>query len=206
MFKGSTRLFERYIGQCYQDKKNNVGAKRQIAKLKMNSLFGRFARRTTRKTIQPYLDHKGIINFKIVNTYDGKPVYTAMSVFISAYATIDIFKDIHNNYDKFVYCDTDSIYTIGEGRDLWISDEMGAWKLENHFKKFKVLGQKVYMGITYDDKEVKKIAGATQHVQKEIHYNEFEMGKKVMGELSPKMVKGGMILEDTAFTFKYKDF
>lgn len=206
MFKGSTKLFERYIGDCYHEKQTHTGAKRQIAKLKMNSLFGKFARRTKRKTIEPYINNKGIVDFKVVDTYDGKPIYTAMSVFISAYATIDILKQIQKQDAKFVYCDTDSVYTIGEGIDFYLSDEIGAWKLENKFKKFKVLGQKVYMGITEEDEEVKRIAGATKHVQKEIHYNEFEMGKRIMGELSPKMVKGGMILENTSFTFKYKQF
>lgn len=200
-FKGSNEIFKKYITTNYELKCNNTGAIKQLAKLRLNSLYGKFASNPKRSTIQPYLDENGIVMFKVLEHYEVDPIYTAVSVFTTGYAHVKLFNAIESNHDIFVYCDTDSIHTIGKAKNIPIDEQLiGAWKEEKYYTDFKALAQKTYMGI--GEKTYIKVAGASKKVKEQIVYNEFEFGRTYAGKLAPKRVKGGTVLMDTTFTFK----
>lgn len=199
-FKGSTAIFRNYITTNYELKCNNTGAIKQLAKLRLNSLYGKFASNPRRSTIQPYLDENGIVKFNVLDHYETEPIYTAVSVFTTAYAHVKLFNAIESNHDMFVYCDTDSIHTVGKATGIPIDEQLiGAWKEEKYYYDFKALAQKTYMGI--GEKTYIKVAGAPKKVKEQIVYDEFEFGRTYSGKLAPKRVKGGTVLMDTTFTF-----
>lgn len=70
---------------------------------------------------------------------------------ITAYSRLKLLNAIFEiGVDKFVYCDTDSIYALGKKENLPASIklddyELGAWKVEFEFNKGKILGAKRYV-------------------------------------------------------------
>ena len=71
-----------------------------------------------------------------------------------------------------LYSDTDSAFIIGNLPEELIGNELGKFKLEYTFKKVVMLGPKLYMGITTDDKIVAKVKGFKN--AKEINYDDFK--------------------------------
>lgn len=201
-FKASTKLLRDYILELYEIKNNSEGAQKNLAKIKLNSLYGKFAMNPKRSIVEPKLV-KGELKLEIVDEVIGDPIYTPMAVFITSYCRNKLFEAIQSNYDLFVYCDTDSIHTIGKAVDIEIDDKkLGAWKEEKHYTLFKCIAQKTYYGETDTNKTILKACGAPQSVKDTITYDEFEIGRQFGGKLRPVQVKGGVILVDTTFTFK----
>lgn len=70
---------------------------------------------------------------------------------ITAYSRLKLLNAIFEiGIDKFVYCDTDSIFCLGKKENLPSSIklddyELGAWKVEFEFNKGKILGAKRYV-------------------------------------------------------------
>lgn len=70
---------------------------------------------------------------------------------ITAYSRLKLLNAIFEiGVDKFVYCDTDSIFCLGKKENLPSSIklddyELGAWKVEFEFNKGKILGAKRYV-------------------------------------------------------------
>ena len=71
-----------------------------------------------------------------------------------------------------LYSDTDSAFIIGNLPEELIGNELGKFKLEYTFKEVVMLGPKLYMGITTDDKIVAKVKGFKN--AKEINYDDFK--------------------------------
>lgn len=203
MFRGSTKLFTDFIDTNYLLKQNSEGAKRLLAKLRLNSFYGKWATNPVHYTIEPYLDDTGILCFKSINKTIDDPIYTINASLTTAYSRYDLYINIQNNYDNFVYCDTDSIITIGDAVGLEIDKKkLGAWDLEKEYKLFKVIAQKTYYGVLKDDSVLIKVCGAPNEVKKQINLDNFKIGETFTGKLRPVRVKGGLILAGTTFTFK----
>ena len=70
---------------------------------------------------------------------------------ITAYSRLKLLNAIYEiGVEKFVYCDTDSIFCLGKKENLPASIklddyELGAWKVEFEFNKGKILGAKRYV-------------------------------------------------------------
>lgn len=70
---------------------------------------------------------------------------------ITAYSRLKLLNAIYEiGIDRFVYCDTDSIFCLGKKENLppsiKLDDyELGAWKVEFEFNKGKILGAKRYV-------------------------------------------------------------
>lgn len=202
-FKSSNTLFRNFILKNYEIKSNSTGAKRQTAKIKINSFYGRFALNPNRKKCKPYLNEEGILKIKIVDSIQVDPIYTAVSVFVTAYGRYDLLEKINLNYDNFVYCDTDSITTIDNPVGLDIdSKKIGWWDLEKEWDKFKVIAQKTYLGILKNGKKIVKVCGAPEEIKEKINFENFKFGTSFNGKLMPKQVKGGVLLKETTFTIK----
>lgn len=203
MFRGSTKLFTEFIDTNYLLKQNSEGAKRLLAKLRLNSFYGKWATNPVHYVIEPYLDSEGILCFKSINKIVDEPIYTINASLTTAYSRYDLYINIQNNYDNFVYCDTDSITTVGDAVGLEVDKKkLGAWDLEKEYKLFKVIAQKTYYGLLNDDSVLIKACGAPNEVKKQINLDNFKIGETFTGKLRPVRVKGGLILADTTFTFK----
>ena len=201
-FQSSTNLLKSFIIPLYEKKCVTTGAEREITKLLLNALYGKFATNPKHISKIPYLDGD-IVKYKNSDMEIGKPIYTALSSFVTAYSRQQLLTTIQNNYDNFVYCDTDSVHLLSEIQGEIVDKvKLGAYKKECVYVKSKYLAQKTYFGITEDGKNEIKIAGCPKNVKEQITFENFKFESVFDGKLLPKTVKGGVVLVPHTFTLK----
>lgn len=206
-FKSSDTLFVDYIDywvdvKIQADKDGNKGM-RTLAKLMLNNLYGKFA--VNPRSIMKYPTYKdGLIKYETFTDKPREPLYVAVACFITAYARELTISSAQNNYDRFLYADTDSIHLEGkeDGKGLWIDPyELGAWKLEYVFDKGKFVRAKSYIEEVDGVNEI-RCAGLPHGLHPKITFDNFKDGLVVDGKLRHKRVHGGVILEETTFKLK----
>lgn len=226
-FKSIKGLFTKYIefwtDKKIQAKKDHNTALYRIAKLMLNSLYGKFGLNPDVRSKYPYLNEDGIVKYSLYPAETRDPIYIPVASFITSYARADIIRSSQkirdyslNKYGKdlYVYSDTDSIHCLfDESEDLSsvldIDDyRLGAWKLESKFKKGKYIRQKCYIELGYDDKMNVTVAGLPKKLGNLITFDNFKIGfttenmKTDNKKLTYKHVKGGVMLVETDFTIK----
>ena len=208
-FKGSYDIFNRYIDTFMEMKKNGKGAIRATAKLFLNSLYGKFGMNPMKEErIINYQDEV----FSTISTdsegnnldYLDKGIYLPMASFITAYAREVLLTSIEKVYDRFLYCDTDSIHIYGyDIPSITIHDKnLGAWKCEGKFTKAKYIGAKRYAEFI-DNKWEIKCAGLSRDIMNKLTIDIFDCC-----EYSPKEVKKNLenyFTKDDIFYYKDKE-
>lgn len=156
MFHGVNGLFTEYINYWSHIKENSTGALRQLAKLMLNSLYGRFAMNPKGQKKIPMKDHDNIVRYTDDNVELRDPIYTAMGCFITAYAREKTIRSGQRVYDRFIYADTDSLHLIGceAPEDLDIHPKkLGYWKNEGTFTDSCYIRAKTYMETMHETHE-----------------------------------------------------
>lgn len=217
-FKGMRGLFTHYIDKwiAVKNEATKTGNKgmRQVAKILLNSLYGKFATSLDVQSKIPYLEDD-IVRYKLGEKETKDGVYLPMGAFITAYArdktirTSQAIKDYSiKKYGKDLYCysDTDSIHTllpIDELKQFCEIDDikLGAWKHESHFTRAKFIRQKTYLEEIDGEIEI-TCAGLPKNCYDQVTWENFKEGLKVNGKLNFHHVKGGVILVPTEFTIK----
>lgn len=223
-FKCMRGLFNDYIDKWIKVKNEATISKnkgiRQVAKIMLNSLYGKFATSLDVQSKIPYIEND-IVKYKLGEKQTKDGVYLPMGAFITAYArdktirTSQAIKDYSikkYGIDMYCYSDTDSIHTIlpiDELKQFCDIDDvkLGAWKHESHFRKAKFIRQKTYLEDIYNDKtnewEINiTCAGLPKNCYDQVTWDNFKEGLKVNGKLTFTHVKGGVILKETEFTIK----
>ena len=150
-FKGSYGLFDDYIDTFMELKKVGTGARKSTAKLMLNSLYGKFGTNPCKEERFINIEN-GVFSTTNKNENDtvveylSNSVYLPMASFITAYAREVLLTSANNVFDRFLYCDTDSIHILGfEVPNIEVHDKnLGAWKLEGKFINAKYIGAKRY--------------------------------------------------------------
>lgn len=182
-FKGTSGMFKDYIDHWMHIKETTEGALRQLAKLMLNSLYGKFATNPKARKKIPYLDEDDVVRYKLDDPELREPVYTAMGAFITAYAREKTIRSAQAVYDRFIYADTDSLHLVGWDipHDLEVhKTKLGAWKNEGRFCYSKHIRAKTYMEtvIELDKAKLKTYCKAMQagfyvwNVGGELHYHD----------------------------------
>lgn len=223
MFKGIKGMFKEYIDYWMNEKikateEGNKG-KRQIAKLMLNSLYGKFGLNPNVLSKYPTFDDNGALTYDFYDPEIRASIYIPVASFITSYArkkTIETSQAIKtyslNKYgeDKYVYSDTDSIHTlINDEEELKqfvdIDDvKLGAWKKESEYIKGKYIRAKSYIELGTNGKLNCTVAGLPKYLGDKVTFENFTPGAKYHGKLVPKHVPGGVILVDVDFTIKDK--
>ena len=199
-------MFDKHIETNMKIKEASTGGRRYMAKSRMNQVYGKLATSPHKVMKLPYLDD-AVLRFTFTEEKDEEPQYTAMSVFITSWARYDIITDAQNNYDRFIYCDTDSLHMIanddGSEPNLPIhQSHLGYYKKEHNVIKSMFLRSKTYIE-QYENGDIEiKCAGASPEVKKGMSFENFRIGGHYEGKLMPKQVKGGCILCCSTFTIK----
>ena len=218
-FAKADNIFCDYIDYFMKMKIENNGKNiclRNIAKLFLNSLYGKFGTNPYKINKIPYLDtEKDCIEFTNTETEYTKPVYTAIASFITSYARQNIIETANKIGKRFIYADTDSVHIQGtEIPNIDIDkNKLGYYKLEYEFEKGRYLKCKTYLEIEKDGTEHKTICGCPDRTKEIINMDNFhelftitqENGIDYYnkhGRLLPKRVKGGVILKPADFTIK----
>lgn len=209
MYRSARGFFNKYIdfwtNKKITAKKDGNFGMYTIAKLFLNNLYGKFATSPICEIKKPYLID-GIVKYHSEVTEDKPVVYIPVGTFITAYARNVTIRASQKLYDRFLYADTDSMHLQGTEipSDLDIDDyRLGAWKLENTFKRGRYLHAKCYLEELYTNngETILKptVAGLQRRQHEQVNFDNFHYGAIYDGKLLPKVVEGGVVLENTTF-------
>lgn len=234
-FKACTGLFNQYIDYWTEEKtkakKEGRKAQYAIAKLFMNSLYGKFATSKTGQQKLPVFDSDGVLHYVTGEEEEMNSVYLPVAVFTTAegrYLTITTSQKIRDwteknlGFDGYLYSDTDSCYAkleLDQLEEFKRSSgieldpyKLGAWDVEqDNIQRFKALRQKCYIK-EIDGKIIATVAGCPKNLSRLFNFKNFRVGfstadfpSDVIGKdskLRYKQVEGGVILKETDFTIK----
>ena len=147
-------IFDEYIEKYKKIKLENKGAKRELAKLFLNNLYGKMASTTDSSFKLAYVKDDMSIGFVPVAEHNKKAGYIPVGSAITSYARNFTIRAAQQNYhgvDKrgFIYADTDSIHC-----DLTPEEIVGikvhnkdfcCWKLESCWDTAYFTRQKTYI-------------------------------------------------------------
>ena len=228
-FRAMNGLFTDYIQKWTEKKieakKQGISSLYRIAKLMLNSTYGKFGLNGNSRKKYPYLSSDNTIKYAMGEMEQRKTIYIPIASFITSYARAYIIRSWEKisdyslkkyGFDAVVYADTDSLHCLLSPDDvtelsktLEIDDyKLGAWKLESTFKKGKYLRQKCYIEQDSDDKINVTVAGLPKRMGKYITFDNFKIGFSTVGmkidtpKLSYKHVDGGVLLVETDFSIK----
>ena len=213
-------LFTDYINKFYamkdEGKRTGNKTKTALAKICLNSLYGKFGTRGNRPVAHVEYDDKNILHISahrdangVLDELEGDTIYIPVASTVTAYARKYIVSSAQENYDNFLYSDTDSLHLSAPAKGIWVDKyELGAWDLESTPTIGRYVRQKTY--IEYIDGEWDLKACGMPQQCKELAIekygddivNVFGKGFEVEGKLSRKRVSGGVILFGTTFTIK----
>jgi hypothetical protein len=181
-------IFKEFVNDFYKIKQN---AERDtpmylIAKLLMNSLYGKFGQRQISESLikDPFPDPekyklKEIVDFdsgwcKVEEEGKGKMYLPQIAVHVTAMAQLWLYKsleDIVNKGYKIFYCDTDSITT--DYRNMHTSKELGDWKLEKRILEGYFVLPKTYKTVDENGKVELRAKGYSRKLQQKIKEDAF---------------------------------
>lgn len=153
-FSAEIGLFDDYINKWAEVKSKSKGARRTMAKLYLNNLYGKFASTTNSSFKVSYLKDDGSLGFYQVPEDDKEPGYIPIGACITAKARRYTVEHAQKNYHGpdapgFKYADTDSIHcdlSPEELVDINVhSTQLGAWKLESYWDQAVFCRQKTYI-------------------------------------------------------------
>ena len=153
-FYAETGIFDQYIEKYKKIKMESKGAKRELAKLFLNNLYGKMASSTDSSFKLAYVKDDKSIGFIPVIQKGKEPGYIPIGSAITSYARNFTIRAAQKNYHGvnqrgFIYADTDSIHC-----DLEPSEIVGinvddnafcCWKLESYWDEAIFTRQKTYI-------------------------------------------------------------
>lgn len=208
-------IFKEYISHFIEIKKSSVGAQRAIAKLFLNSLYGKFATKREKDYKILTLKDDVMCYQNIKSNVLGKSINIAIGAAVTSYARFYTITHAQLNYDNFAYADTDSLHLVGckNPVGLRIDDKkLGYWCEESKDKQYtqaKYLRQKTYIEIGKNNIDL-TACGMTPTAKtlmiekiKQSGLNAFSIGEVLKGaKLLPVLVKGGTVLVNSDFTLR----
>lgn len=143
-------IFDSYINKYAEIKKREKGAKRTLAKLFLNNLYGKMAMNTDSSfKYAQWSDEKDKPVFIDVEEHNKKPGYIPIGSAITSYARNFTIRAAQKNYERFCYADTDSIHYVGTKEELigvpLHSVNFCCWKAESMWDYAKFERQKTYV-------------------------------------------------------------
>lgn len=114
-FDSAVGIFDQYIEKYKKIKMESKGAKRQLAKLFLNNLYGKMASSPNSDFKIAFTKEDKTIGFRTIRANDKTPGYIPVGSAITSYARNFTIRAAQANYygpDKpgFIYADTDSIH------------------------------------------------------------------------------------------------
>lgn len=221
-------IFDVYIDKYAEMKKTSKGARRTLAKLFLNNLYGKEAASTDSSFKIAYVKEDGVIGFFPVKENAKAPGYIPCGAAITSYSRCFTITAAQQNYygpneKGFIYADTDSIHCDlkpEEVKGITVHPtEFCCWKLESYWDEAIFTRQKTYIEhVTHEDGEPietpfydVKCAGMPNKSKQifldkmeagEYDLTDFKIGLKVEGKLTPKRIRGGVVLQETTYEMR----
>lgn len=193
-WKRTDYLFKDIIERWSKEKMNSTGARRESAKLKQNSLYGKFGMNRKRVSYKMFnkeeykkMKDKGVkcavieiggqewIEYKANSHADY--IHPEISAFITCYARLWLYRAIkiaQELKEDIYYCDTDSLVLSGELPECEVDVKVyGKFKLEKVIKRAVFIQPKLYAEITDCGKFIAKSKGLVKEYRERITYDSY---------------------------------
>lgn len=169
-------IFDEYIEKYKKLKLESTGARRELAKLFLNNLYGKMASSTNSSFKFVDNNEKGL-HFKMQKENNKTAGYIPIGSAITSYARNFTIRAAQKNYKHFIYADTDSIHCDVKPEKLkgiTVHDKnFCCWKLETCWDVAVFARQKTYIEhITHENLiPVEQIIDKETGKPKERYYN-----------------------------------
>lgn len=153
-FDSKVGIFDTYIEKYKKIKVTSKGAKRELAKLFLNNLYGKMASSTNSNFKVAYIKDDRSLGFNTIIANDKLPGYIPVGSAITSYARNFTIRAAQKNYHGvdnpgFIYADTDSIHCDLEPQQIVGINvhptDFCCWKLESCWDKGYFIRQKTYV-------------------------------------------------------------
>lgn len=153
-FESMYGIFDEYIEKYKNIKLQSKGAKRELAKLFLNNLYGKMASSKNSSFKVAYIKDDKSIGFISVTANEKIPGYIPVGAAITSYARNFTIRAAQQNYHGvdepgFIYADTDSIHCdlqSEEMKGITVHDKnFCCWKLESNWDIGYFIRQKTYI-------------------------------------------------------------
>lgn len=206
---GRGSFFYEYFKKWRTIKEHSEGAIRLNAKLMQNGLYGVFATNPVKRSAIPYLRNDKI-SFYVSKPEEKHGMYLPIGIFVTAWARYMLINYIKKYKDRFIYCDTDSLYLLGDEipKGIKIHDSLyGYFKIEHIIDKARFLGAKryIYYARTPKNEEYQwniACCGADKAVKDQMNWDNFIPNQEFYGKKSIKTVEGGKHIGTTTYKLK----
>jgi DNA polymerase elongation subunit (family B) len=183
------RVFQEYVDTYYTIKSESKGAKRECAKLFLNSPYGKFGQSRTNRAIKTKdemikagysindasFDGGYLFSFD-ETSYQNRSVNPIYATFVTAYARHVLYEGIETTLKlggEVYYCDTDSIKTnIELPAEMIHSTELGKWDFEGFYHESVFVSPKLYS--MQGEDTIKKAKGVCKENIESLTFNNFK--------------------------------
>lgn len=160
-FRSEVGIFDEYIDKYAKIKMTSKGARRTLAKLFLNNLYGKMASSTDSSFKLAYVKDDNSIGFINITAKDKEAGYIPVGSAITSYARNFTIRVAQANYygveeHGFIYADTDSIHCDLPPEQITgikvHETDFCAWKLESCWDRAIFARQKTYIEhVTHED-------------------------------------------------------
>ena len=153
-FYAQVGIFDEYIDKYKTIKMTSIGARRELAKLFLNNLYGKLASSTDSSFKVAYLKDDNVLGFIPIIEHNKEAGYIPAGSAITSYARNFTIRAAQANYygkgkAGFIYADTDSIHCDlepSEIKGIKVDDNaFCCWKLESCWDEGIFTRQKTYI-------------------------------------------------------------
>lgn len=208
-FMATTGLFDNYVDYWVEQKakasKEGNAPLRQISKLLLNSLYGRFGISGIAYQKTPYVSTDGTVKFINSEPEHRETCYIPVACFVTGFGRSRIIhaSQAVRDYtikkygeDRYYYSDTDSIKAgltdedLEALKDIILIDDykLGYFKKEENFEAALFIRQKCYIQQT-DGKIHATVAGLPKYLAPLINFDNFKRGFTTAGMTQEDLVR-----------------
>lgn len=199
-FNTKPEFFKKYADTFIKVKNANQGIKRAVAKVMLNSPYGKTAMNGKNEIKKYFIDEKTqSVKSEIIGYSVDEEVfqYLPIAIQITAGARQLLLNTAEKiGFENVYYMDTDSIkFKVKETGIQYNDNVLGDWKDEGYCILFKTIAPKKYVYFYYDEKKQKNLikytcAGFSKQVLTKEMEHGMEVDEKTAIELMNKFDKG----------------
>lgn len=186
-YRSMSGNFEQYVEEWEHLKEVAKASKddvtKRIAKRMIVALYGKMGQKPEVRPYIPSYNHEtGEVTYYRGKAEARRLEYLPAAIFITAEQRVDLVRYAQNNFNRFVYCDTDSVFLVDDSPPIGLPlDDIasGSWKLDKQGVKGVFLKPKTY-GYEDNNGEFRcVIAGAPDSSKNQLTLDNFKEGTEL---------------------------
>lgn len=183
-FRKSHGLYYTYVDKWFRVKQTSTGERRQMAKLLLNSLVGKFGASLYRPMLHPKPSADGGVDFIVDKPEPANSLaWLPTAAYVNAYGRQILSRAMNANAGRVLYADTDGMILDGLDTPAGIETgdrKLGAWKNDHTYERLRILGNRKYCGVETGGDTVMRLSGV--HRAAPIPYDEFLPGSRHLND------------------------